>query len=341
MSSVKERISMYEKATAEKPQVEIHRVYCHPVKDKLAGWQKNVDHATHADNKSPRSSPRLKSAVPEPFDINGWTPKRESNPSPPPLKWTKRDMGSVSPSARQPQPKKSLPAPEAVQPKTIPMEKSEVPQPVIEAAKPVVVEEVKPISEPVRVEVKPPIPEPVMEVKPAPVEEVKPVPQIVREEVKPAPVEKVTEVKPAPTDPAKPVVNAVNEEVKPVPAPVEEVEQVSVPEPVSVDAPMEEAVAVVEATPMEESRPEPSQALEIPHPVVQETKPTPMEVDQTASPASVARDIALARGDSIPVVDSVYVADLKPEVVRELNATNVIDHSTILDKPDFPKQSTD
>lgn len=88
--SVKAQISTYEKAVAQKPQVQIKRTQVHAVKDKVVIFQRSVDKASGADKKDPDHPPNLKAAIPDPFDINSWRPKKDPVPQgPPPLKWQK------------------------------------------------------------------------------------------------------------------------------------------------------------------------------------------------------------------------------------------------------------
>lgn len=88
--SVKAQISSYEKTVAQKPTIEIKRLHTHPVKDKVVIFQKHVDKATGADKNDPSNPPNMKSAIPDPFDINSWRPKKDPvSLGPPPLKWQK------------------------------------------------------------------------------------------------------------------------------------------------------------------------------------------------------------------------------------------------------------
>ena len=399
MSSVKDRISMFEK-TGEREQIEIKRKSDHPVQTNRAILQKCIDTVIE---KSPEQRAVL---LPTPFDITGDFVPRQERSATPPAQWTPPSKREMKSPPQQPLNKKIV-----FSPKLNPIELS---------SKDAAMDEANVVKEEVMIEL------PVPEAKPKEVKIEAPVPEAKPKEVKieaPAPEANPKEVMieaPAPEAKSKEVKDeapvAVREEAKPIevrteaPAPVREeveieesvpvkeqvtdvvmevpvcvVEEIKVDEPVAVrdESNMEEVnvetveaelVAIDESEPvqeemnLEEVKPEPmreeSKAGEEATITVPVSKPrvvlngesthvvgqvgdsvvpvaTFEETDEPMTPKQAMDSVIVTLNAEVPVESVLVVTAPMPEqvmeTVKELNASSDIDHSTVLDKPLFPK----
>lgn len=304
MSSVRDRISMFEKGLNEKEQVEIQRKSDHPVQVNRALFQKYIDKAIE-------KSPEQKSVIPPTFDITGYVAPVTEGKKPE----TKREMNSP---ILQPQTKRSVtqnsPKIDKVEPLIVPQEPfMEKKSTLIVPQEPVVIQEPKIYKV-----------EPLIEQEPVVIQE----PKIDKVEALIVPQEPVVEKESDPVPVFEPVVEP-KEETPAVVVTEKEEQTISKPRVVL----NEGSINVIEQTGGA------TETILFSGSADSLGNDEPMTPKQAMESMILTTNVFAAE---IPVDSVAPMAEEVLGVVKEMNAEAIvndggIDHSVTLDKPLFPK----